>query len=319
MERTGEGWELDYIRVTGRGDPLRLAQWLEPIDPAAFAWTAGKPTRRYAASLLAPHGIALAYGARNAEGLDCPQSDTRDSSDWCLEVPGRLSNNVRSLLHVHPDCRTMQAPRIDICRTWLPRDPAHVYTLLRELIVQGFGRPAHRIGPDGVDWQAVTLQTHEKQADAPRFLILYDKHSRSPDEYPAPGTLRLEVRLQPDKKHDKLRCFWESPDRLLDAWRFARTVREVIEAVPRAKSFPWNPPSPEADFERMTAYLVASYGPTICQGIAKHGADYLHLLGIASALQAAPRRDLAPAPRPAVPAAPASDQSEAVTAARPGA
>jgi hypothetical protein len=191
------------------------------------------------------------------------------------------------MLQEHEDCRSMQAPRVDICTTFRPEDPAHVYQLIRELIMREFGRPAHRIGPDGVEWQGVTLQTHEKQACAPRFLILYDKHARSPEEYPEPGTLRLEVRLQPDKKLDKLRCFWESPDRLLDSWRFARVVREVIEGVPRAKSFAWNPPSQEADFERMTAHLIASYGPTILRGVAKHGADYLRVLCMAAALQSA--------------------------------
>lgn len=282
MQGTGD-WQIDYVRVTGRSDPLELARWLEGLDPA-FTWEAGRPTRRYAASLVGQGGVVLAYARRNADGLDAPQSDSRDSSDWCLEVPGRWSGAAREALQRHPACGTMQAPRVDVCRTWRPDDPAHVYAVVRELIAHDFGRPAHRIGPDGAEWEGVTIQTHARPAEAARAVVLYDKHAQSPDEYPTQGTIRLEVRLQPDKAPDKRRCFWESPERLLDSWRFARRLREVLEGQPRGRSWAWHQACRDGELDRLTRHLLASYGRTIFRGIARDGVAYLHRLAWAAIL-----------------------------------
>lgn len=277
----------DYLKVTGTGDPLELASWLEAADPAMFAWTTGNPTRRYSQSLAADGGIFLAFGRRRPDGLEAPQSDARDSDDWLLEVPGKSAAGLLQRLQKHHRAAFMQCPRRDIAWTFRPDDPAHVYAVLDDLIAQDFGRRAWRHGPSGEPWQSVTLQTHPKPSQAPRFVILYDKHAQDPDCYPDLGTLRLEFRFTPEKKPQKLALFWESAERTIDSWRFARRCLEAVAVQPRAKSFTWLPPSPDAEFEKLTRCLVQSYGPTIRQGISRQGSDYLRLLAIAAMLQEA--------------------------------
>lgn len=282
------GWSLktDYIRVTGQTDATRLATWLAEQRPDLFAWEAGRPSRRYASSLISEGGVMLQYGRRNADGLDCPQSDTRDSDDFCLEVPGDASSPVLVMLQGHVDSRAFQCARRDVCATFRPKDPAHVYRVFSDLVLGAFGRPPRFIGPDGAAWEGVSLQTHEKQALGPRFAILYDKHAESPDEYTDAGTLRLEFRFQPEKKEQKRLAFLVSNDQLVDSWRFARNVCEVMTNQPREKSFTWLPPSPDREFMSKVQSLIRSYGPTMALGISRHGRAFLDAVALASVLQA---------------------------------
>jgi hypothetical protein len=275
----------DYLKVTGSGDPLQLARWLEALDPIRFAWTTGNPTRRYSQSLAADGGVFLAFGRRRQDGLEAPQSDARDSDDWLLEVPGKAAAGLLLELRKHDRAAAMQCPRRDIAWTFRPDDPGFVYEILDDLIAEDFGRAGWRLGPSGARWESVSLQTHQKPTQAPRFVILYDKHAADPDSYPDHGTIRIEFRFMPEKKPQKAALFWESADRVLDSWRFARRCLEVIAVQPRAKSFTWLPPSPDAEFEKLTRALVHSYGPTIRRGLSRMGGDYLHLVALAALLQ----------------------------------
>lgn len=282
------GWSLqtDFIRVTGKTDATKLARWLAEIEPMAFAWEVGTSTRRYAASLIASDGVLLQYGRRNADGLDCPQSDTRDSQEFVLEVPGALSARVLESLRQHSDASGFQCARRDVCATFKPKDPGHVYEMFSDLVLHEFGRPADHKGPRNEPWQSVSLATHEKQCMAPRYAILYDKHAKSPDEFPEVGTLRLEFRWQPEKKAQKQIAFFATDDELVNSWRFARNTLEVMAGVPREKSFTWLQKNPEAEFFAKFQALVHSYGPTIFRGINKHGNAFMQALAWASIIQA---------------------------------
>lgn len=278
--------KTDYVRVTGQTDPIRLAKWIERFEPS-IVFEVGSPAGRYAASLFAPGGVMLKYGRRNADGLTCPQSDARDAEEFCLEVPGASSASILDLLQGHHHQANFQCARRDVCMTFRPEDPEHIYRLFADLVLSGGfkgGRPAHRIGPDGALWESCSLQTHQQQSFAPRFAILYDKHSQNPDEYPDYGTLRLEFRWQPEKKEQKRIAFIASDSDLVDSWRFARTVLEVLTGQPRQKSLTYRPKGPDSDFLGKVQALVRSYGPTIALGVRNQGPAFLQSLALASVL-----------------------------------
>jgi hypothetical protein len=235
----------------------------------------------------------LKYGRRQADNLTCPQSEARDADEFCLEVPGAASARILDLLQGHHHQVNFQCARRDVCLTFRPTDPEHVYKLFADLVLmggfkddEGKPRPAFRIGPDGSAWQACSLQTHQKQSDAPRFAILYDKHAQNPDEYPDPGTLRLEFRWQPEKKEQKRIAFTASDADLVDSWRFARMVLEVLTGQPRHKSLTYRPKSPDADFIAKTSAMVHSFGGHVAQGLNLHGPAFLIAVALASILQA---------------------------------
>lgn len=284
IDRGGFRISDDFLRITGTLDAIEFARWLSNQRPEIFAWEAGNPSSRYAASLRAEGGVFLAYGRKNRDGLDAPQSDTRDSSEFCLEIPSSKADGLLDLLRTHPRQAEMQCTRRDIAVTWLPCQPAHVYSLVRDVFRGTLRRAPHRIGPDRQYWRGVSLQTHPQQAGVPRFAILYDKHAQSPDEYPDDGTVRLEFRWQPEKKQQKRACFEASMDALLDSWSLARCLVEVLTLEPRKKSFAWLPDTPERDFEKKVAALLHSYGPTIYRGVLARGRDFLGELVVAAAL-----------------------------------
>lgn len=278
----------DYLTVTGTTDPQGIARFLEAERPDSFAWEDSGPNKRYARSLTSHGGILLGYGRRNRDGLNAPQSDTRDSDDWMLQVPGHHARDLAPLLLSHPMSGTMQASRRDVAFTFRPVDPANAYRCVSELIERFIRRRAHRIGPDGpVDgWEAVTLQTHEKPSQAPQFLILYDKHAESPAEYPQPGTLRLEARFMPEKKERKQQLLRATPGELFRSWRLSRHALELLLTKPLERSFQWHRPTPDDDLDKLTQALLHSYGPTLRRGLARSGAAYLEVVALAALLQA---------------------------------
>jgi len=276
----------DFLRITGICDAHALARWLTTFDEDTYAWEQGRGSTRYAQSLLAEGGIFLNFGRRNRDQLDTPQSDTRDSKDIMLEVPGRPSAPLLERLRQSYFAPFLQVPRRDIQCTFRAHDPSHVYRIFSALVGGHLRRPCHRIGPDGSDWQGVSLQTHVKQAGQPRFAILYDKHAQDPDQYPEPGTLRIEFRFQPEKQSQKRALFERSHDDIINAWSLSRHILEVLTLLPREKSFAWIEPTPDAEFDAKTLALLHSYGPTIYRGIARHGHQWLERLALATLLQA---------------------------------
>ncbi len=279
----------DFLRVTGQANAHHLARFLATAQPGTFAWEEGRETRRYARSLLSDGGISLAYGRRNQDGYSAPQSDTRDSRDFCLEVPGHHCRKLLPLLREYPDAKTMQCPRRDVAITlgFDPSDCSQIYRTWSDLLQDQIGHPAHRIGPDGNDWESISLQTHVKQANAPRFAILYDKHAQAPAQFTDPGTLRFEFRFTPDKQPQKRKVFEAEPMALLLSWRLSRKALELLLNAPQPRTFAWTEPKPDADLETMTLRLLHSYGPTIFRGISqKDSAGYLTTLALASLLQA---------------------------------
>lgn len=300
----------DFLRITGLADAHALARWLTNFDEATYAWEQGKGSTRYAQSLLAEGGILLCYGRRNQDQLDAPQSDTRDSKDIMLEVPGRPSSPLLARLRESYFAPFLQVPRRDIQITFRAKDPEHVYRTFSDLVASHLRRPCHRIGPDGSPWPAVTLQTHEKQAGHPRFAILYDKHAQNPDEYPERGTLRIEFRFQPEKQAQKRALFERSHDDILNAWSLSRHVLEWLTLLPREKSFAWIEPAADAEFDAKTLALLHSYGPTISRGIAKYGRSWLERLALATLLQADPSSQEATPPPKHVSAGDFLPQSE---------
>ncbi len=281
----------DWITVTGQGHPLTLARDLHESDPDRFDFVPGPGTRNYSLSLQAPKGILLRYGVRNGQGLNAEQSDTRDSDGWCLEVPGDPAPATLQWLRRHPFARSMQVSRRDVALTWRPMEPDHVYAMWKEWILIRLRRPATKYGPADADWQACSLYTHPLRLPnpPPRSAILYDKHAESPDEYPDPGTLRLEFRFRPDKAAQKLATFLATPDELLNSWNLSRGFVGILRNETRHKSFRWLAPAPDDDLDRLTLSLLRSYAPTIAKGIARFGRDYLDTLTLAAALlQASP-------------------------------
>ena len=278
----------DYLRVTGQADAHDLARYLARHRPDSFAWEDGSPTTRYARSLRSEGGIALAFGRRNQDGLNAPQSDSRDSRDFMLEVPGYHARDLLPILREYPAAAAFQCPRRDICITarFDPQDCEQVYSTWRDLLASELKRPAYRLGPDGSCWESVSLQTHPKQAGQPRFAILYDKHAQNPAEYPDLGTLRFEFRFQPDKQHQKRALFTAEPLALLFSWRLALKAIELLLNAPQTRSFAWTMPKPDDDLETMTRNLLASYAPTLRRGLHAAGPDYLRVLALAALLQA---------------------------------
>lgn len=276
----------DWLRVTGQTDAHDFAKWLAAARPDSFAWEEGPATTRYARSLRAEGGISLAYGRRNRDALNAPQSDTRDSRDFMLEVPGWHARDLLPMLREYHAARTFQCPRRDLAITarFDPADCPQIYRTWADLLRNELRRPCHRIGPDGHDWERVSLQTHPRQADAPRFAILYDKHGHDPEQYPDAGTLRFEFRFQPEKQHQKRALFDSDPLPLLFSWRLSMKAVELLLNAPQSRSFAWTKPRPDADLETMTARLLASYGPTLVRGLHKPG--YLQSLALAALLQA---------------------------------
>lgn len=218
-----------------------------------------------------------------------------------LEVPGRHARELLPRLRTHAASRSFQAPRRDICITvrFALEDCSQVYRTWSDLLASELRRPCFRIGPDGNDWEAVSLQTHPRQAGAPRFAILYDKHAQNPEEYPDPGTLRFEFRFQPEKQHQKRALFEADAMALLFSWRLSLKAIELLLNAPQSRSFAWNRPKYDSDLETMTLHLLASYGPTLARGLTqKNAAAYLHTLALAALLQAngaSQADDLAPA------------------------
>lgn len=277
----------DYLTVTAPSGPLEIARHLAREKPDTFTWETSGPTKRYACSLVAPGGILLAYGKRNQDGLNAPQSDSRDSDDWMLQVPGKNAHDLATVLLAHPLGPTMQAPRRDIAFTARFDDPAHVYDLFADLVQVHLKREPHKLGPRSEPWRSVTLQTHETPSKVERAIVLYDKHAQDPDTFPDDRTIRLEIRLTPKDKPDKHALLRATRHDVVTSWRTARKVLEVLLACPLDKSFTWNAAPLDAfDLDAMTRHLVGSYGPTLRAGIAKHGAAYLGKLALAALLQA---------------------------------
>lgn len=277
----------DYFTVTAPSGPLEIARYLAREKPDVFTWESSGPTKRYACSLTAPGGIQLAYGKRNRDGLNAPQSDTRDSDDWMLQVPGKNAHNLATVLLAHPLGPTMQAARRDIAFTARFDDPAHVYDLFADLVQDNFKREPHKHGPRSEPWRGVTLQTHKIPSKVERCIVLYDKHAQDPDTFPDDRVIRLEIRLTPKDKPDKLALLRCTRHQAVTSWRTARKVLEVLTACTLDKSFAWNATPPAAfDLDAMTRHLVGSYGPTIRAGLAQHGAAYLGKLALAALLQA---------------------------------
>lgn len=309
----------DYLIVTSQqGDPLRIARYLADELPHVFAWEQGKPTKRYATSLASAAGVYLAYGRRSADDyLNAPQSAARDSTDWKLEVPGEAAHLVRPVLLAHPLAASMQAPARDVQITarFHDADATQIYATFNDLVQITFGRAASHYGPHDAAWEGVTLYTHPLRGPkAPRTLVLYDKHSESPDEYPDRGTLRFEVRLRPDKAHAKRSLLTATPAECFRSWRFSRTVLELLTNSPQIKApFRWYEPKADDDLETATANLLRSYGPTLLRGLHAAGLDYLHRLALAALLQADPATHTSGSPRE--PVCPEADYSE--TGGRP--
>jgi hypothetical protein len=278
----------DWLRVTGQTNAHDLARHLSKARPDTFAWEEGSGTLRYARSLHAQGGISLSYARRNQEALDAPQSDSRDSKDFMLEVPGHHADELLPVLRDHADARTFQAPRRDLAITArFDLDVcAQVYTWWTELLDKELRRPAWRLGPDGSPWNSVTLQTHQKPSKAPRFALLYDKHAESPDEFTEPGTLRFEFRFQAEKAAQKKAVFNADAELLLRSWRLSRKALELLSNNPQAKSFTWTEPAQDSDLETMTLRLLASYGPTLVRGMKNDPAGYLRTLALGALLQA---------------------------------
>lgn len=272
----------DYWRITGRTRPLDLARWLHRRKREVFDWMPEKGTRRYACSLAAPGGIRLAFGLAEAGQSREPNNDRQE---FCLDVPGQPAAALRYMLSDHPEFGDWQAARRDIAFTFRSPDPAHVYRCFAEYTAAYMYRPAHRIGPDGSDYVAVSLQTHEKQAGNPRFAILYHKHAQNPQEYPDPDTLRIEFRFQPEKKEQKQALLAQTAEAVIRSWRYARSMMEILLGLPLDRSYTWQPRQDNDDLEHLTLNLVRSYGSTIARGLDQHGAAYLHTLALAVLLQ----------------------------------
>jgi hypothetical protein len=293
----------DWLRVTGQADAHDLARFLQHQRPDSFAWEEGSATTRYARSLRADGGVSLAYARRNRDGLNAPQSDSRDSRDFMLEVPGHHARDLLPILRTHATARTMQCPRRDLAVTarFDPADCSQIYRTWADLLASELRRPCYRLGPDGADWESVSLQTHPRQSAAPRFAILYDKHAHDAEQYPDPGTLRFEFRWQPDKQHQKRALFESDALPVLFSWRLSMKAVELLLNAPQSRSFAWTKPRPDADLETMTRRLLESYGPTIARGLHKPG--YLETLALAALLQANnnPRPDVVTTRSPVCP------------------
>jgi hypothetical protein len=206
-----------------------------------------------------------------------------------LQVPGYHARSLLPVLREYPAARTMQCPRRDLAITvrFDPAECGQVYRTWSDLLASELRRPCHRIGPDGSEWESVSLQTHVAQSQSIRFAILYDKHGEDPAQYPDAGTLRFEFRFQPGKSYQKRVLFDSEPLPILFSWRLSLKAIELLLNAPQARSFAWTMPRPDADLETMTERLLASYGPTIFRGLHKPG--YLDVLALAALLQAAVR------------------------------